>query len=272
MVKTQLLWSSNLTNPLGSISVAGTIKNSTGIGHSKMRILGSYALVYLLEGSGRYRDALGRNVKVQAGDVCLLFPDLAHSYGPETGERWSEIYLAFDGPLFNLWRQADCLFESCPIVPLQPIPYWRNQIAYVLPKNNYPTEQIASLCRLQLLLTEMQPFARPPALAVPAWLEKAERILKNSPEEKIPLPTLARRLGLSYESFRKNFKKLTGLSPAQYHLTERIRAASSLLYSYELSNKQIAERLGFSDEFHFAKLFKKFTGQTPRTFRQRLPQ
>ena len=47
------------TSPLGTIRLAAFLKNSLGIGRERLRIYGSYALVYLLAGSGRYRDANG---------------------------------------------------------------------------------------------------------------------------------------------------------------------------------------------------------------------
>ena len=69
-------------SPLGEITLAGTISKSRGIRHDKPRVFGQWALVYLVAGTGRYHDARGTDIPLRAGDVILVFPELAHSYGP----------------------------------------------------------------------------------------------------------------------------------------------------------------------------------------------
>jgi hypothetical protein len=92
------------TSPLGTIRLAAFLKNSLGTGRERLRIYGSYALVYLLAGSGHYRDANGNARAVAAGDLIWVYPDLGHEYGPWKGERWDEFFVVFDGPIFDLWR------------------------------------------------------------------------------------------------------------------------------------------------------------------------
>src|SRR5690242_20594723 len=84
--------------PLGRIMVSGILINSAGTSRHPMRVFGSYALVYLLEGSGLYQDGNGYARKVRPGDVLILFPEIPHSYGPGAGEYWNEFYTVFDGP------------------------------------------------------------------------------------------------------------------------------------------------------------------------------
>jgi AraC-like DNA-binding protein/predicted GNAT family N-acyltransferase len=73
---------------------------------------------------------------------------------------------------------------------------------------------------------------------------------------------------MSYESFRKRFQRETGVSPARYRTLRRIEAARELLrYSPQLTNRQIAETLGFADEYHFSRRFTQIAGSTPRQFR-----
>ncbi len=40
-----------------------------------------------------------------------------------------------------------------------------------------------------------------------------------------------------------------------------------MLEHTHLSNKEVAEALGFSDAFHFSRRFKQMTGTAPRAFR-----
>jgi len=81
------------------------------------------------------------------------------------------------------------------------------------------------------------------------------------------MPRIARALGLSYETFRKEFARETGQPPARYRLHRLIEQARLLIAGRNLSNKQIAETLGFYDEFHFSRHFRQVSGQSPREFR-----
>ncbi len=62
-------------------------------------------------------------------------------------------------------------------------------------------------------------------------------------------------------------KRITG-NTASYHIQEHLLLlAKSLLTQTELSTKEIAFRLHFSEPTHFTAFFKKQTGQTPQQFR-----
>ena len=75
----------------GGITLAGTLYHSPGCPGNPFRVLGSYAVVLLLEGQGGYEDANGFRRPVAAGDMLLLFPELGHRYGPRRRQFWNEI-------------------------------------------------------------------------------------------------------------------------------------------------------------------------------------
>ncbi len=85
--------------------------------------------------------------------------------------------------------------------------------------------------------------------------------------KEIDIKELAKHEHMSYTYFRTIFKKKTGTSPNQYIITIRLRNASLLLKQTELSIKEIAESVGFSDQMYFSRIFKKRFGMTPKEFR-----
>lgn len=259
----------------GRISLTGIINDVGDSPKRDMRVLGSYALVYLLKGSGRYRDAHGVNRKVGQGDCLLLFPELAHSYGPERGETWNEIYVVFEGAVFNLWRERDLLQSSNPVLRLPDVEVWRPRLeSFVLAARPItPLEQAVEIARFLNLLTEIiAAAAGDSAAAHTGWLTRACDLLEADLERQISLEGVAAELGFSYESFRKQFQQQTGVPPARFRAGRVIDAACAMMQRDGLSNKEIARRLGFSDEYHFSKRFKQITGQTPRAFRRLLPR
>jgi AraC-like DNA-binding protein len=77
---------------------------------------------------------------------------------------------------------------------------------------------------------------------------------------------------MSYDGFRKRFTRATGLPPARYRGTRLIDRACELMQQGALTDRQIAEQLGFCDEFYFSRRFKQVTGRRPRQFRASLPR
>ena len=81
---------------------------------------------------------------------------------------------------------------------------------------------------------------------------------------------VARKLGFSYETFRKRFQKSVGTAPGRYHFDSRIDRAAALLHQGRHTIKEIAAELDFCDEFYFSRCFTRRFGLSPRAFRQRV--
>lgn len=272
MITTKTLYQSSRTTPLGQIRLGGFINKSSSRIFESRRVFGRYALVYVLEGGGVYSDANRRDHRVEAGDLLLLFPDLAHSYGPQQGDTWSELFVVFDGPVFDLWRSIGLLSSEHPVLQLAPVETWLERLQTLLTAEDAaPSEaaQAVDVCRFLTLLTEILSVNRPaPAASGPPWLERARNLLSANLSEPLEPEAVAAEVGLSYETFRKQFQKTQGVAPVHYRSRKRIDAACSLLQHTQLSSKEISESLGFSDPFHFARRFKLTVGMTPKQFRR----
>lgn len=258
----------SLRSPLGWVPQAATMP-SRGMG-KPWRTFGSYATVYLLEGSGMYRDVRGVQQRVTAGDLMLVFPDVAHHYAADE-PGWTELYLVFEGPVFDAWRSAGVLDDAKPVRRLEPIDHWRRRFEWVVSEATQgpPPSVEASMrevCRLQQVLAEA---LTPPHGGEGDWLARARELLSD--ERELPLPTVAGRLSMSYATLRRRFTEAMGMSPGRYRGSVVIDRACRLMAETDRSDKQIAAELGFCDEFHFSKRFKRITGRTPTQFRQALP-
>lgn len=77
-----------------------------------------------------------------------------------------------------------------------------------------------------------------------------------------------RGTGLSRTAFFQRFREMTGTSPNRYMLELKLASAKASLETTSLSVKEIADALGFYDEFHFSRTFKGHYGVSPRAYRR----
>ena len=85
---------------------------------------------------------------------------------------------------------------------------------------------------------------------------------------QINATTLVNQSCLSQRQFERSFKELAGFSLQSYLKIIRFEAALSLVSAGYASLTELAYQLGYYDQSHFNRDFKRFTGQTPFQFFQ----
>lgn len=84
---------------------------------------------------------------------------------------------------------------------------------------------------------------------------------------KLTLGELAACAGLSQTYFIRAFKQSTGLTPGQYIIQQRVEWARQLLMDSEMSIAEVAQAVGFADQSHLARCFRRLLGISPRQVR-----
>ena len=99
----------------------------------------------------------------------------------------------------------------------------------------------------------------------------AEEFMITHLHEGITLQTLSENLGYSPKYCSEWFRVKTGKTFSAYHTQLRVNRAELLLAHPGMPLSQIAEAVGFQDQFAFSRFFKKTTGVSPSQYRARLP-
>lgn len=94
-----------------------------------------------------------------------------------------------------------------------------------------------------------------------------QNYILNHLYQEITLSDLAQLVGLSQKYLSSLFTKEVGITLSEYIQNKRIEESKHLLNSSTHSILDIATWLGFHDQSHFTRIFKKFTGTTPKKFR-----
>ena len=100
-------------------------------------------------------------------------------------------------------------------------------------------------------------------------IEPAIQYLNTHYKEPVKLDFLAEQCALSANYFHKLFRNTLNLTPANYQNLLRMNAALQLLDNNRQTVKSIAYELGFTDEAHFCRSFKKHYEITPGEYRKK---
>jgi AraC-like DNA-binding protein/ligand-binding sensor protein len=99
-------------------------------------------------------------------------------------------------------------------------------------------------------------------------LRKAERFIWANYTRKLCLQEVADASGLSAPYFSTIFKEEMGENLSSYLNRLRVEKAAALLTETDSSLSEIAWACGFEDQSWFSKIFKSYTGISPRKYRE----
>lgn len=119
-------------------------------------------------------------------------------------------------------------------------------------------ELVAQACRLD------------DAAGRPVWLKRVLERLHDDPLATPSLRELAALAGVHPAHLARRFQQAQGVSVGEYQRGLRIGVARKALTEGTRPIAAVAAEAGFTDQSHFARVFKRMTGQTPRDFRQGL--
>jgi AraC-like DNA-binding protein len=257
---------------LGRVLAAGWM---THAGMSGWRDLGHHAAALVVRGRGSYADASGTRRRGDPGSLVLSFPGLRQCYRPVSGTEWTEFYLVFEGPVFELWEERGFLRREQPVVAgLTPVEVWARRFEEVLGAAGSlgASPPMVEVCRLQAVLAEaLCHRGGRETQQDEAWLARVRALLESDRHRESAMAEVAAELGMPEHRFRRRFRALAGMSPARFRALRTIDRACELMQMTDLLDREIAERLGFCDEFYFSRRFREITGRSPSEFRAILP-
>lgn len=102
-----------------------------------------------------------------------------------------------------------------------------------------------------------------------AALDRVLRHIDAHLGDPISLTDLAAAACMSRFHFARRFRQSTGESPMQYVMRRRIERAMPMPAGSARSVAAIALELGFFDQSHFTRSFRRLAGMAPRDYRRR---
>ena len=102
----------------------------------------------------------------------------------------------------------------------------------------------------------------------PFKLKQVLDLIGDRLSEEISIEQMADYLDLSPFHFCRQFKKSVGITPHQYVMQQRVEMAKTMLKRQTIPLSDVAFDCGFSNQSHLGRVFKRYTGTTPKRYRQ----
>lgn len=239
----------------------------------KGRILDGYYIVFITRGEGILESAKTKARVVKAGMCFMLFPGIWHRYRPHPQYGWEEYWIGFKGTYPDHLKQNGIFTPERPFYEVGMHDGLLNLFRSIIQKVSHSEigyQQIICGITLQILgwLNTLEKYQLDKTDHHAMLISKAKFLLQESIESPINLEEMAGQLSMSYSTFRKSFRKKTGLSPNDYLLNLRLEKAKELLAKTNLTINEIAYKTGFSSISYFSRLFKKKNQVAPKTYRK----
>lgn len=99
-------------------------------------------------------------------------------------------------------------------------------------------------------------------------VERAKQYIKEHIDEHINLQEVAEYVAISPAYFSSLFKKQSGQSFVDYVNKAKVERACSLIKEGNYRINEIAYKLSFENAYYFTRVFRRFTGTTPREYQR----
>lgn len=239
----------------------------------KGRVLQEYQLVYITEGRGTFESTESGKTKINPGMLFLLFPDEWHTYCPDKEVGWTQYWIGFKGVNMDARVRQEFFSKKNPVFEVglteELVNLFIKAIDTTDKEKAHFQQMLAGIVNYMLgliyMLDENNRLGRDRH-----WVDQISRariLMHENIESNMTVQDIAEAVGAGYSTFRKNFKKYTGLSPASYFQDLKLQRAKDLLCMTTLSVKEIAYRLNFESPDYFSAQFRKKTGNRPSDLR-----
>lgn len=237
-----------------------------------IRTLDCFLFLYTQKGRGKLL-LNGQIHPLDAGNFILL--DCCQRFRIDIAKEPWEYTVAFFGgtplPHYRCFFPIDRLC-SIQVSPFSDLPMGMDSLYAQFPATSLSGKlmiadllnHMTTICLSSFLKEERTP------LRIPTYIEKIHTLFDRQFQEAHTLDDLEKQFGISKYKLCREFGAAYGISPLQYLNRRRIDVAKHLLLTTNHRVHVVGSMVGIDNTNHFIFLFKKYTGNTPFEYKQRM--
>ncbi|MCC7448227.1 MAG: AraC family transcriptional regulator [Anaerolineae bacterium] len=257
----------NTTGPVVAHNAGLFVSNGTGI-HPR-RTLPNYELIFLVKGTLNMAEN-GQRFDMEAGQALILWPGREHtgtaSYNPQCSFYWLVFQLA-QPPESNRNRKPE-LTISQVVTVVRPDHLTSLFRRFLDDQEAKCLQPIAANCLATLMLCELAtPQLNDETNQAVVLARHAQQYVVSNFRLPISTSQIANTLGCNPDYLGRCFRAVYGHTLTEAIHRQRLKVARAMLLDSTETVEAIARNCGFGNAIFFRRVFKRYEGVSPSTFR-----
>ena len=236
---------------------------------------------YVLSGTGTL---IAENSKkesitysIKSGQGFMIFPNQICTYIADAQQPWEYVWIEFDGLRAKETVELSGLCVNSPVYKAKykdVAQTMKDEMLYII--NHKDDSPFHLIGHLYLFIDS---FIKSSAITQlknsnnlrDFYIKESLSFIEQNFQNDITIEDIAACCGLNRSYFGKIFHEVLGKSPQEFLISYRMTKATELLKLTSLSIAEISSTVGYSNQLHFSRAFKKIYGISPRQWRYENP-
>ncbi|MCD7806870.1 MAG: AraC family transcriptional regulator [Lachnospiraceae bacterium] len=227
-----------------------------------------YIFIYCTEGKGDiYVD--GKRFTLRENEAFCIPRFRRHRYYACEEDPWSILWVHFKGEDARYYPVEECRIIKFTTANATNRMLFLFELLFRVLEGNYALGNFIYISQvLSLILAETYHREKQNSVMEQnKHVTSVIRYMQSHLNENLTLEQLVDEFGLSKSYLNVIFKKHTQHAPMDFFLHLKMREACRMLKVTELYVYEVAQRLGYRDQYYFSRIFKKVVGVSPNEYK-----
>lgn len=228
-----------------------------------------YIFLYCTEGEGIIH-VKGKEFVLRANEAFCIPKNCGHRYYADKENPWSILWVHFKGEDTGYYPLEECRIIKFKSQNATNRMLFLFELLFRVLDGNYTLGNFIYISQvLSLILAETYDREkRNSTLEQNRHVTNVVRYMYKHLREDLTLDRIAAEFELSKSYLNAIFRKHTQHAPMDFYINLKMKEACKLLRSTELYIYEVAQNLGYKDQYYFSRIFKKVVGISPREYKE----
>ncbi len=226
--------------------------------------------IHIITGGKGYFIRDGKSYELSVGDVFSVPAYEEIAFYPDENDPWRYYWFSFLGTGARDLTESVGITKQNPYIHYENIAVVENCLNDLLDSEfNHGEFYFRALSTLFHLISLFVKEKESGSAVATTLVGSAKKIiLDNFNNENFSVSTIHEELYVSDTYLRKIFKRETGMTMQAFLMNRRLSKAADMLRNNDYAICDLCYAVGYSDEVHFIRAFKKKYGVPPKQFRK----
>lgn len=227
-----------------------------------------YIFIYCTEGSGTIH-VQGKQYILYENEAFCIPRYQGHSYYSCESDPWSILWVHFTGEDVGFFPLNECRIIKFDSKNSTNRMLFLFELLFRVLESNYTLGNFIYISQvLALILAETYDREKKNSIADQnRHVTAVVRFMYKHIHETLTLDQISGEFELSKSYLNVIFQQHTQHAPMDFYINLKMKEACKLLRSTDLYIYEIAQKLGYSDQYYFSRLFRKVVGISPKEYK-----